>query len=109
VESKSEDKFRRANDPVRKMYDKAYWRRFERFVLARNQICQKIENGVQCICGASIVHHLISPRARPDLFLDVRNVVALCERHHPGGEAGTPEWKEGRDFVASVISSATCV
>jgi hypothetical protein len=76
--------------------------------LARNSICQKIQrDGQQCRNGASIVHHLISPRARPDLFLDVHNVVALCAACHPGGECGTPDWVSGRDYVSSVISAPT--
>jgi hypothetical protein len=31
-------------------------------------------------------------------------VVALCAACHPGGEEGTPEWREGIDFVPSVIA-----
>ncbi len=106
-ESKEQDRFRKKNDPVNRLYWLASWFRFKLHCLNRNPICQRIIRGEQCHNPAWVVHHLISPRERPDLFLDATNVVCLCANCHPGGEEGTPEWKEGVDYVPSLISPPT--
>ncbi len=107
TDSKEQSRFVKKNDHVNRLYELASWGRFKIHVLNRNPICQRIIRGEQCHAPAKVVHHLISPRQRPDLFLDAKNVVCLCPNCHPGGEAGTPEWKEGVDFVPSVISPPT--
>jgi hypothetical protein len=62
-------------------------------------MCQRIQkNGEQCHEPAKIVHHLWSPRQRPDLFIVPSNVVCLCANDHPTDE-GTPAWREGVDYV----------
>ena len=102
------DKFRKKNDPVNRLYGLASWFRFKLHVLNRNPLCQRILPGSrQCTYPATTVHHLISPRQRPDLFLDAKNVVCLCPNCHPGGKEGTPLWQPGKDYVASVIAPPT--
>jgi hypothetical protein len=99
----------RRNDPVSKMYHTPEWPAFRIFIFNRNQICQRIgSDGMQCRFPSTILHHLISPRVKPELFLDPHNVVALCEHCHPPDE-GTPDWIAGRDFVVSIIEPPTCV
>jgi 5-methylcytosine-specific restriction enzyme A len=101
------DRFRKKNDPCRKMYNTSAWFRFRWFVLNRNPICQRIVKGVQCRDAATVVHHLLSPRQRPDLFLEPTNVLCLCAGCHPGGEEGTPLWRVDIDYVPSVIEGPT--
>lgn len=103
------DRFRKKNDPERKRYQTAAWHRFRFHILNRNPICQKLIHGRQCREPAMVVHHLLSPRQRPDLFLEPHNVLALCANCHPGGEEGTPLWKPGVDYVASIIAPPICV
>lgn len=99
----------RRDDPINKLYHTPEWPAFRWHVLNRNQICQRIgPDSMQCRNAAKILHHLISPRKRPDLMFDPHNVVAVCENCHPPDE-GTPDWIEGRDYVPSVIEPPTCV
>lgn len=94
----------RRKDPTAQRYDTARWRlNFQPKVLGQNFQCQRIIGFEQCVNQSRVVHHLISPRAHPDLMFDPKNVVALCEACHPGGTAGTPEWVEGRDFVKTIF------
>ena len=102
-ESKAADRWRSKNDPIRRWYDTARWARFTVYMLDRNPMCQRIFKGEQCRNGATTVHHLLSPRQRPDLFLEPKNVVCLCAHCHPGGTEGTPEWVSGVDYVPTVI------
>jgi hypothetical protein len=73
-------------------------------VLMHNPRCQRIVDGKQCWHGAALVHHRISPRERPDLFLSpfdengFSQLIALCRDCHPNSE-GTPDWVEGKDYV----------
>jgi len=70
-------------------------------MLAQNPICQKIQkDGTQCREWATLVHHLVSPRKRRDLFTDSNNVVCLCAACHPTDE-GTPWWTAGKEYVKS--------
>lgn len=103
------NRFRKTNDPINRLYWLSAWKRFCRMVLNRNPICQRIIKGEQCREAARVIHHLISPRHRPDLFLEPTNVLALCFNCHPGGEEGTPLWREGLDYVKSIISAPICV
>lgn len=98
------DRLRNRNDATRRMYATAAWQRFRLDRLASNPLCQRIVKGEQCRFGATTVHHLISPREKPELFFDPKNVLCLCANCHPGGEAGTPDWVVGVDYVPSVIS-----
>lgn len=66
-----------------------------------NVICQRVVNGHRCETPTKIFHHLISPKVRPDLMYDYRNVIGLCQPHHPPDE-GTPHWKPEIDFSPTI-------
>jgi hypothetical protein len=90
----------RTSDEVDKLYGRAAWRKvFRPWFLGRHPLCQRLIKGERCREMATTIHHLVSPRVRPDLMLTASNCVALCANDHPGGEAGTPLWVAGRDFV----------
>jgi 5-methylcytosine-specific restriction enzyme A len=93
----------RCKDATDKLYGCARWYRLRRMMLEQNFQCQRIIGFEQCINAARVVHHIISPRERTDLMYDPTNLAALCESCHPGGEAGTPDWKVGRDFVPTIF------
>lgn len=86
------------HDEVSKRYSREPWPSFRLTMLVQNPMCQRIEKGEQCTNPARLVHHLWSPRARPDLFVDPKNVVCLCEHCHPSDE-GTPWWRANVDYV----------
>lgn len=94
----------RAEDPIRQRYNSTAWRRFTVLIKAHNPICQRIEYNPltgkeeQCREPASEVHHLVSPRERPDLFTVASNVVAICKRHHHKGE-GEPGGARGQKYA----------
>jgi hypothetical protein len=96
VQHKSYDRYR-ANDPIRKLYNSHTWRTFRVWFLGLNPICMRIENGKRCLRFADTVHHLLSPRNRPDLFLDATNVKAVCTAHHHHGDGAQPD----EEYVAS--------
>lgn len=88
------------------MYKRVRWLNFRRWIMWQNPICQKIERGRQCNNPATLVHHLWSPKVRPDLFIEPTNVICLCSHCHPPDE-GTPFWRAGREFVATAFSNPT--
>jgi hypothetical protein len=93
----------RHSDPISKLYN-AVWDKTKLMLRGRgNVICQKLENGKQCTRPSEIYHHLVSPRENPALMYVPRNVVGLCQQHHPPDE-GTPWWKEGVDYVKTIWS-----
>jgi 5-methylcytosine-specific restriction endonuclease McrA len=93
------DRYRK-NDPIRQMYLLARfgWRKFRAYIITRNPVCQRIVTNPltfhqeQCREPAVEVHHLISPRTRPDLFTEPANVVCLCKHCHTKTQ-GEPEGK----------------
>jgi len=86
------------------MYATARWKVFRGWCLRLNPICQRIlKDGTQCRYPSKIGHHLWSPRVRPDLFTDPKNVVMVCEFCHPN-EEGTPWWRPGKEFVETQIA-----
>jgi hypothetical protein len=99
-------RFVNKNDSIGALYRlRGAWPKLRNFLRVRNPVCQRLHNGVQCPNPSVIGHHLISPRISPDpwhTLLDPKNVVMLCAGCHPGGEAGTPHWREGIDFVPTV-------
>lgn len=97
--TKSYDRDRNANDPIRKLYTRARWLRLSAFLRRKNPTCQRIKRCFQCMKPSEVVHHLISPYDRLDLFHVPTNLVCLCADCHPGGTAGTPDWNPGVDFV----------
>lgn len=91
------------HDSVAHMYGRVRWINFRKILLAQNPLCTRIlRSGFQCSRPSCIGHHLWSPRVRPDLFTDQRNVIALCEYCHPPDE-GTPWFREGVDYVKNVF------
>jgi hypothetical protein len=93
----------RKHDPVWKLYRCVQWtKRFRNHFLASgNVICQRIIDGQRCNRPVDDLHHLISPRVRPDLMYSPQNVVGLCEGHHITTE-GTPHWKPNVDYVPTI-------
>ena len=92
----------RASEATRKLYYTARYQRFREFLWVRNPMCQRIQpDGTACRNPSKILHHLIDPDAPGGLakFLSSDNCVMLCEHCHPGGTAGTPEWKANIDYV----------
>lgn len=90
--------FKRIRDEIDKMYGRVRWFHFRGWILSGRPICQRINKGVRCNHASTLVHHLHSPRVRPDLFTSERNVLALCAKCH-GPEDGTPWYRAGVDFV----------
>jgi hypothetical protein len=91
------------SDAVDARYNTSEHEHFREAVRMQNPMCQKLDKkGVPCRNLAKILHHLISPRVRPDLFFDPKNVVMLCAHCHPS-DAGTPWWRPGVDYVATVF------
>jgi 5-methylcytosine-specific restriction protein A len=90
------------HDAVDRMYRLAPWVHFRKWFLSMNPACQRLVNGKPCNHPAIIVHHLISPRVAPQLFLVASNCAALCRKHHPNDD-GTPWWVAGVDFVKTAI------
>jgi hypothetical protein len=80
----------RADDPIRKLYNTAAWKRFRQMILSRNPRCQRLlENWAngggaleQCHEEATEVHHFISPRERVQLFMESSNVAGVCRQCH---------------------------
>ena len=54
-------------------------------------MCQRVINGERCHDFATVVHHVLSPRDRPDLFIDESNCRAVCVPHHPTGQGAGPD------------------
>jgi len=94
----------RKHDAVSKLYNCAAWIKLKQLLRNRgNVICQRIVDGEQCTRLAEINHHLISPRVDMRQMYNPRNIVGVCRQCHPT-EEGTPDWIEGRDYVATVWS-----
>ena len=86
------DANRKKNDPTWPLYNRVAWKRFhDAFFGHGNSVCQRIEyDGVRCRRPVEILHHILSPRSRPDLFFTPSNVVGVCRQHHPNSE-GEPK------------------
>jgi len=84
-------------DAVDRMYHHARWLVFRKWILAGRPICQRIDKGIRCTKASTLVHHLWSPRQRPDLFTSERHVLALCAWCHTD-EEGTPHWRAGHEY-----------
>lgn len=95
------------NDPIKKLYATATWKRLRTAYLANNPMCLRLEvnwqggGKVQCSQPATELHHLIDPHLRPDLFYTWSNLRGLCKHHHHK-LAGEPE-DNPKDYVDPVI------
>ncbi len=96
------DAWRKASDPIRKMYASVRWLNFRAMLIRQQQSCQRLWDGVRCRNKPALVHHLRSPKERADLFVVPSNCVALCEHCHPTTE-GTPTWREGIEYAPTVF------
>jgi 5-methylcytosine-specific restriction enzyme A len=85
---KQYDKDRNADEPHRKLYNTAAWRRTRAAVLADHPLCSI---GRVCIrtygqiIAASVVHHVIPARewiAQGNDFFDPANLAAACKACH---------------------------
>lgn len=87
------------HDEISQRYATTLWMRFRKWILAQNPMCQVIaRDGEQCRNAATVVHHIWSPRKRPDLFVEASNVACVCVHHHPPDE-GTEWWRVGHEYV----------
>lgn len=58
-------------------YNSAQWRKLRLAFLARNPECAQCKRA-----AATVVHHIIPARQRPDLRADESNLQALCHSCH---------------------------
>ncbi len=65
--------------------------------IAYNAQCQFLVNGVQCLQPSKFVHHKVSPRVDIGKGHDPRNLVCLCQEHHPPTSGDDP--KNPRPYV----------
>jgi hypothetical protein len=79
----------RSRDEVRRLYSTKRWERFAWWMLCRNQPCQRLVDGQRCEQGATICHHIVSPRVELHRMFDAENILCVCAGHHPNtaGEA----------------------
>ena len=97
----------RAHDEAHRRYTQGPWLKLTRRLKWANPMCCKIQpDGSACRFPSVLVHHLISPDVRPDLFLAVTNLVCLCMSCHPN-VPGTPDWKVGVDYSATKVPTWT--
>jgi 5-methylcytosine-specific restriction enzyme A len=74
------------SDETWMLYQQPRWKKFRLWFWRLNPQCQRIIDGVRCEQVATILHHRISPRQRPELFTDANNVKAVCSEHHHNHE-----------------------
>ena len=85
--------------PQDKRYNTAVWRQTSQNVRRYNPICQLLDDtGKQCTNKSDVVHHLRDPKDAPELFLDWKNLVAICTEHHGHMQGET----FGRRFVHTI-------
>jgi hypothetical protein len=92
----------RSKDPVWKLYRCVQWTQRTRVAfLASNPLCQRIceDTHEQCHEASIILHHLISPRVRPDLMYRWTNIKAVCAQHHPVSEGEPLEHMDKLDQI----------
>jgi 5-methylcytosine-specific restriction protein A len=96
VQREKFDTRRRADDPIRKLYQTKIWRAVRRTVLARDPFCMmcierdRREPGDQVLIAIStVVHHVIAARKYIDqhggdvsFFYDDTNLEGVCKPDH---------------------------
>lgn len=74
---------------VTRWYKTVAWISVRDYVIRKNPICQHIdEDGKRCDQASRVVHHLIDPKDAWELRTIWSNLVAICVRHHQGGQRG---------------------
>jgi hypothetical protein len=92
---------------VDQRYRTPAWTWLSKVMRALNPVCQRLHlDGYgkleQCRNPSGLVHHIISPKQDPSLFLVPSNLICLCEHDHDDSE-GTPDWVAGVDFVETIL------
>jgi hypothetical protein len=107
--ARAEQTARRRYDPNDKRYKTTAWKKLSLVMRGNNPICQRIPNaglykpGEQCHAPATMCHHIVSPRVRPDLFLVASNLICLCDQCHNDSEGTEGIWEVGRDYVPTQL------
>lgn len=70
------------------VYNTREWRRVCEVARARDGGCRKRGGAFGPCRGRLTGQHVIPVRVRPDLALDVRNVITLCASHHGRDDGG---------------------
>jgi hypothetical protein len=100
---RSEYQNRTITDPFHAMYQRPEWKRLSKAFKRQNPMCLFLDAyGVNCRYPSTLVHHRIAAKERPDLFLDPKNLCALCDHHH-GHTAGDPA---GVRFATAVFKNS---
>jgi hypothetical protein len=88
--NKSPNRYQPYRDPeMKKFYASGAWTNTSRLVRSKNPICQFIdEHAGQCTHPSEVTHHLVDPKERWELRLEWPNLVAVCKKHHQGGQRG---------------------
>jgi hypothetical protein len=112
ADNKTRDRFRK-DDAISKRYSEGHsgtvWRRLSKTMRSLNPICQRIVRDPltgkmeQCHNPSFICHHRVSPRVNPNLFFVASNLACYCLHCHPDTEGDPLNWKEGVDFVPTVL------
>jgi hypothetical protein len=98
----------RKDDPTRKLYTLARfgWRKCRDHIIRCNPVCQRddIRNPLtfvseRCHKPATMVHHIISPRVRQDLFTVPSNLIALCDGCHAKTEGEVDGKRDPAKYV----------
>lgn len=72
---------KRANNPWRKLYDTARWKRLRETKLSVDPLCERCLLS-ETIEPATVVHHRTAHKGDHALFHDMSNLEALCKPHH---------------------------
>jgi 5-methylcytosine-specific restriction endonuclease McrA len=99
---------RRNSDPDHERYQRPEWKKLSKNFKNQNPICLAIEaNGQQCRYKSDVVHHRIAAKERPDLFLEPKNLAALCSAHHghTPGDAPGARYAPAQYFVSYVTGN----
>lgn len=83
------------------IYGSYRWRyKFQPLVISKNPQCQHLhDDGTQCTARSRVVHHLVDPKDSPERAFDWSNLVAVCFKHHPGGQRGETQ---GYRYAATI-------
>jgi 5-methylcytosine-specific restriction protein A len=80
-QARERDKFR-AQQPYRKLYHSAWWRKLRKYKLSLNPVCENLVFGEPCHNWANTVHHKIDHKGNTKLFCDLSNLQSLCKSCH---------------------------